>query len=198
MEDANIFKTSFNRQNLYYEIRPKKDSRKQLIKFVKDHKGKSGIVYCWSRKKVEEIAEFLNVNGIKARPYHAGMESQIREKNQDDFLSEDVDVIVATIAFGMGIDKPDIRFVVHYDAPKSLESYYQETGRAGRDGLEGHCLMFYSYKDVLKLEKFNKDKTVSEKENAKVLLEEVIHFSESSVCRRKMLLHYCGGIGAHS
>lgn len=192
MEDANIFKTSFNRENLYYEIRPKKDSRKHLIKFIKEHKGKSGIVYCWSRKKVEEIAEFLNVNGIKARPYHAGMEAPQREKNQDDFLNEDVDVIVATIAFGMGIDKPDIRFVVHYDAPKSLESYYQETGRAGRDGLEGHCLMFYSYKDVLKLEKFNKDKTVSEKENAKVLLEEVIHFSESSVCRRKMLLHYFG------
>lgn len=192
MDDANIFKTSFNRENLFYEIRPKKDSRKQLIKFVKDHQGKSGIVYCWSRKKVEEIAEFLKVNGIKARPYHAGMESQVREKNQDDFLSEDADVIVATIAFGMGIDKPDIRFVVHYDAPKSLESYYQETGRAGRDGLEGYCLMFYSYKDVLKLEKFNKDKTVSEKENAKLLLEEVIHFSESSVCRRKMLLHYFG------
>ncbi len=192
MEDANIFKTSFNRENLYYEIRPKKDSRKQLIKFVKNHKGKSGIIYCWSRKKVEEIAEFLKVNGIKARPYHAGMDSSVREINQDDFINEDVDVIVATIAFGMGIDKPDIRFVVHYDAPKSLESYYQETGRAGRDGLEGNCLMFYSYKDVLKLEKFNKDKTVSEKENAKVLLEEVIHFSEASVCRRKMLLHYFG------
>jgi ATP-dependent DNA helicase RecQ len=192
MEDATIFKSSFNRENLFYEIRPKKGAKKHLIKFVKEREGKSGIVYCWSRKKVEEIAEFLKVNGIKARPYHAGMESKDRVINQDDFLNEDIDVIVATIAFGMGIDKPDIRFVVHYDAPKSLESYYQETGRAGRDGLEGHCLMFYSFNDVMKLEKFNKDKPVSEKENARILLEEVIQFSESSVCRRKILLHYFG------
>ncbi len=192
MEDATIFKSSFNRKNLFYEIRPKKGAKKQLIRFVKEHNGQSGIVYCWSRKKVEEIAEFLKVNGVKARPYHAGMESKDRVKNQDDFLNENIDVIVATIAFGMGIDKPDIRFVVHYDAPKSLESYYQETGRGGRDGLEGHCLMFYSYNDVMKLEKFNKDKAVSEKENARILLEEVIQFSESSVCRRKTLLHYFG------
>ncbi len=192
MEDATIFKSSFNRENLFYEIRPKKGAKKQLIKFVKERAGLSGIVYCWSRKKVEEIAEFLKVNGVKARPYHAGMESKDRVKNQDDFLNENVDVIVATIAFGMGIDKPDIRFVVHYDAPKSLESYYQETGRGGRDGLEGHCLMFYSYNDVMKLEKFNKDKAVSEKENARILLEEVIQFSESSICRRKTLLHYFG------
>lgn len=192
MEDATIFKSSFNRENLFYEIRPKKGAKKQLIRFVRERQGQSGIVYCWSRKKVEEIAEFLKVNGVKARPYHAGMESKDRVQNQDDFLNENVDVIVATIAFGMGIDKPDIRFVVHYDAPKSLESYYQETGRGGRDGLEGHCLMFYSYNDVMKLEKFNKDKAVSEKENARILLEEVIQFSESSVCRRKTLLHYFG------
>ena len=193
MEDAAIFKSSFNRQNLYYEVRPKqKDIKKQLIKYIKDHKGKSGIIYCLSRKKVEEIAEFLQVNDIKAAPYHAGLDSGVRMRNQDAFLNEDVDVIVATIAFGMGIDKPDVRFVIHYDAPKSLEGYYQETGRAGRDGLEGNCIMFYNYSDILKLEKFNKDKPVTERENARILLEEVSAYSESTVCRRKQLLHYFG------
>ncbi len=192
MEEADVFKSSFNRQNLYYEVRSKQDIKKQLIKFIKSHQGKSGIVYCLSRKKVEEIAELLNVNDIKAAPYHAGLEAAVRVKNQDDFLNEDVDVIVATIAFGMGIDKPDVRFVVHYDTPKSLEGYYQETGRAGRDGLEGNCLMFYSYKDIIKLEKFNKDKPVTERENAKILLEEMASYAESSVCRRQQLLHYFG------
>ncbi len=192
MEEANVFKSSFNRDNLFYEVRPKNQAKKQLIRFLNDRKGKSGVIYCLSRKKVEEIAEFLNVNGFNAAPYHAGLDGNVRMKNQDDFLNEDVDVIVATIAFGMGIDKPDVRFVVHYDTPKSVEGYYQETGRAGRDGLVGDCLMFYSYNDILKLEKFNKDKPVTEKENAKLLLEEMSSYAESSVCRRKQLLHYFG------
>ncbi len=192
MEEAGVHKSSFNRTNLIYEVKPKKQAKKQLVKFVKEHKGESGIVYCLSRKKVEEIAEFLKVNGVNAAAYHAGMEANVRMKNQDGFLNEDIDVIVATIAFGMGIDKPDVRFVVHYDAPKSIEGYYQETGRAGRDGIMSKVIMFYSYNDILKLEKFNKDKSVTERENAKVLLEEVALYAESAVCRRKQLLHYFG------
>lgn len=192
MEDADVFKSSFNRKNLYYEVRPKSQTKKQVIKYIKNNMGKSGIVYCLSRKKVEEIAELLKVNGIKAAPYHAGLDGAVRIKNQDDFLNEEVDVIVATIAFGMGIDKPDVRFVIHYDTPKSLEGYYQETGRAGRDGLEGNCIMFYSQNDILKLEKFNKDKTVTERDNAKLLLQEMTAYAETSVCRRIQLLHYFG------
>jgi ATP-dependent DNA helicase RecQ len=192
MEEADVFVSSFNRKNLYYEVRPKKETKKQLIKFLKEHKGKSGVIYCLSRKKVEEIAQLINVNGFKAAPYHAGLDPDVRMKNQDDFLNEEVDIIVATIAFGMGIDKPDVRFVVHYDVPKSLEGYYQETGRGGRDGLEGVCLMFYSHNDLNKLEKFNKDKPVQERENARVLLQEMEYYAESPVCRRRQLLHYFG------
>jgi ATP-dependent DNA helicase RecQ len=192
MEEADVFISSFNRKNLYYEVRPKKETKKQLIKFLKEHKGKSGVIYCLSRKKVEEIAQLLNVNGFKAAPYHAGLDPDVRMKNQDDFLNEEVDIIVATIAFGMGIDKPDVRFVVHYDVPKSLEGYYQETGRGGRDGLEGLCLMFYSHNDLSKLEKFNKDKPVQERENSRILLQEMEYYAESPVCRRRQLLHYFG------
>jgi ATP-dependent DNA helicase RecQ len=192
MEESHIFKSSFNRKNLYYEIRPKIDSKKQLIRYISNNKGKSGIIYCLSRKKVEEIASLLAVNGVKALPYHAGLDSDTRMKNQDAFLNEESDVIVATIAFGMGIDKPDVRFVIHYDAPKSLEGYYQETGRAGRDGLEGNCLMFYAYDDILKLEKFNKDKTVTERDNARALLNEMVSYSNLGVCRRRQLLSYFG------
>ncbi|WP_181304297.1 DNA helicase RecQ [Rufibacter sp. XAAS-G3-1] len=192
MDDASVFKSSFNRTNLYYEVRPKHNTKKQLIQYIKKHKGKSGIIYCLSRKKVEEIAELLQVNDIKALPYHAGLDSHVRMANQDAFLNEDVDVIVATIAFGMGIDKPDVRFVIHYDTPKSIEGYYQETGRGGRDGLEGNCLMFYSYDDIVKLEKFSKDKPVTERDNSKLLLQEMASYADSAVCRRRQLLHYFG------
>ncbi|UPL48315.1 DNA helicase RecQ [Hymenobacter sublimis] len=192
MDDASVFKTSFNRTNLYYEVRPKHNTKKQLIQYVKLRKGQAGIVYCLSRKKVEEIAELLKVNDVRALPYHAGLDPHVRMANQDAFLNEDCDVIVATIAFGMGIDKPDVRFVIHYDTPKSIEGYYQETGRGGRDGLEGDCLMFYSYDDIVKLEKFNKDKPVTERDNSKLLLQEMANYADSAVCRRKQLLHYFG------
>ena len=190
--DARTFKDSFNRPNLHYEVRPKKDVAREIIRFVKQHTGRSGIIYCLSRKKVEEIAETLVVNGIKALPYHAGMDAGQRASHQDRFLMEDVDVIVATIAFGMGIDKPDVRFVIHHDIPKSLESYYQETGRAGRDGGEGICVTFYSYKDIEKLEKFLQGKPVAEQEIGRQLLADTVSYAETSMCRRKFLLHYFG------
>ncbi len=190
--DAVVYKASFNRPNLYYEIRPKKDVGREIIRFIKQHEGRSGIIYCLSRKKVEEMASMLNVNGIKALPYHAGMDAGQRADHQDRFLMEDVDVIVATIAFGMGIDKPDVRFVIHHDIPKSLESYYQETGRGGRDGGEGKCVAFYSYKDIEKLEKFLQGKPVAEQEIGKQLLADTVSFAETSMCRRKYLLHYFG------
>ena len=190
--EADVFKLSFNRPNLYYEVKSKQDVSKDIIKYIKNNNGKSGIIYCLSRKKVEEVSELLQVNGIKALPYHAGMDSVTRTSNQDKFLMEEVDIIVATIAFGMGIDKPDVRFVIHYDIPKSIEGYYQETGRAGRDGGEGKCIVFYNHADLQKLEKFMQGKPISEQEIGKQLLEETRAYAETSVCRRKVILHYFG------
>ena len=192
IQDAKVFKSSFNRPNLYYEVRDKVEPEKDIIRFLRQNTGKSGIIYCLSRKKVEEMAQLLSINGIKALPYHAGLDAKTRAENQDLFLMEEVDVIVATIAFGMGIDKPDVRFVIHYDIPKSIEGYYQETGRAGRDGQEGRCITYYSYKDIQKLEKFMQGKPVSEQEIGKQLLNETVAYAESSQCRRKLLLNYFG------